>query len=323
MVSTLGPPERVRQPVDRFRWMVAATCAPFLLVVLAHHVRTPTTNRLAVSVAALTLAAHVPTTASFYLDRSFRRYLMRHRGRYVAAPVCVVVVGVALAWWAPTRAVAAAFSLLIAWQLHHFTRQNLGVLSFLLRSARRPPVTREERSLVSLTGVAGILGFAPHYAGLPGIGPSVQSVLWAAGLITLLLAAVRLARVWPSDPLRAAALCGVMGFYLPLFLYRSNTFTATVAYSAAHGAQYLLMIGHVAAGRSRRQVATWTLVLAMLVVGGGHLLDRASLQNGTDLRWLYGMGLGITAAHFIIDAGVWRLRDPDQRAWMRERFAFL
>lgn len=65
MVSTLGPPERVRQPVDRFRWMVAATCAPFLLVVLAHHVRTPTTNRLAVSVAALTLAAHVPTTATF------------------------------------------------------------------------------------------------------------------------------------------------------------------------------------------------------------------------------------------------------------------
>jgi len=319
----LGSPERSLHAGGRFRWMVAATCVPFFLVVLAHHVRTPTTNRLAVAAAALTLAAHVPTTASFYLDRSLRPYLMRHRTRFVVAPACVVIGGAALAWWAPARAVAAAFSLLIAWQLHHFTRQNLGMVSFLLRSARRPAITLEERKLVNLTGVAGILGLAPRYAGLPGFGTSVQQLLWLAGLLALALAAVRLVMIWPSDPLRAVALLFVVGFYLPLFLYRTDAFTATVAYSAAHGAQYLLMTGHVAAGRSRRLLVTWIVVLATLAVAGGYLLDRASMLNGTDLRWLYGIGLGITAAHFIVDAGVWRLRDPDQRAWMRERFSFL
>jgi hypothetical protein len=38
---------------------------------------------------------------------------------------------------------------------------------------------------------------------------------------------------------------------------------------------------------------------------------------------VFGAYLGIVMWHFLLDAGMWRLSEPFQRAYMGERFAFL
>lgn len=323
MVSALRPRDRSERAAARFPWLVAATCLPFVLIVFSHHVRTSIGTNVATWVAGLTLAAHVPTTAAFYADRSLWPFMARNRTRFMVAPVIAIGVGATFAWLAPAGMLSTGFSLYIAWQLHHFTRQNLGMVSFLFRSSGRPALRGAERRLINITGVAGIFGFAPLYAGILGVGDAVREVLWWSGLAALVAATAWLALIWPTDPLRAVALSCVVIFYVPLYLYRDSIFPATFAYATAHGAQYLLMTGHLAAGRTRNVALRWVVAVAALAVIGGALLDQASVLGGTDRRWLYGLGLGVTAAHFIVDAGLWRLRDPDQRAWMRERFAFL
>jgi hypothetical protein len=315
--------QRPQRAVTRFPWLVLATCAPWLLIVIGHHVRSPDTFGLAALVGAVTLAAHVPTTAAFYADRALWPFLRRNPLRFFVLPVAAMVIGAAFAWWAPSDLLPVGLTLYLAWQLHHFTRQNLGMLVFLFRSTARPGPSADERRLINITGVAGILGFAPLYEGIPGVGEGAQRAVWWAGMGVLALAFVWLARIWPRDPVRGLALSAATLFYAPLFLYPHNIFVATVAYSAAHGAQYFMMAGHLGAGRSRIVAVRWILFVALLAVVGGRLLKEASELGGGDLRWLYGLGLGFTAAHFIVDAGLWKLRDPDQRAWMRERFTFL
>ena len=43
----------------------------------------------------------------------------------------------------------------------------------------------------------------------------------------------------------------------------------------------------------------------------------------TSLDFALGMSLGCTLAHFVIDAGAWRLRQPSVRAYLTRRFGFL
>ena len=314
---------RAERAAKRFPWLLGATCVPFASFVLAHHVRASGLDRLVAAIGALTLAAHVPATAAFYADRTLWPFMSRHRGRFLIAPAVATLAGTVFAWRASVTLLSTGFSAFVAWQLHHFTKQNLGMLSFLLRAKRRPAVTRAERSMITLTGVAGILGFAPLYSNLPGIDDQARRLLWWLGLLALGAAAVVLIRAWPSDALRAAALSGIVLFYAPLFVYKGGQTVTTIAYSTVHGAQYLLMAGHLAAGRSRLVAARWIAALAVLVVVAGQLLEETGGLADGGLRWLFGLGLGVTAAHFIVDAGLWRLREPDQRSWMRERFAFL
>jgi hypothetical protein len=42
--------------------------------------------------------------------------------------------------------------------------------------------------------------------------------------------------------------------------------------------------------------------------------------------WRYGLFrafIGVTMSHFVPDAGIWRLREPFQRRYMRKRFFFI
>lgn len=58
----------------------------------------------------------------------------------------------------------------------------------------------------------------------------------------------------------------------------------------------------------------------IIAVGGAFLLNELLRHHGTAL---YGLLVGLVMTHFVIDAGVWRLREPFQRAYMRRKFAFV
>jgi len=68
----------------------------------------------------------------------------------------------------------------------------------------------------------------------------------------------------------------------------------------------------------------WTLLAAVCVIGvvqskGGDL----GLMEKWGLVPIFGLTLGVTMAHFVIDAGIWRLRDEFPRRYIGAAFPFL
>ena len=49
-----------------------------------------------------------------------------------------------------------------------------------------------------------------------------------------------------------------------------------------------------------------------------HLHSGACVERG-----IFGIYLGVVSAHFVVDAGLWRLRDEFPRAFLTERPPFL
>ena len=100
----------------------------------------------------------------------------------------------------------------------------------------------------------------------------------------------------------------------------------------AHGLQYLLLMGLVAAGGPRPGpggTAVWGFLplaaLTSIALAGGAILSVASdLQESAPLtRSLFGCFLGAVMAHFVIDAGLWRLRDRFPRLFLESRLPYL
>jgi hypothetical protein len=109
----------------------------------------------------------------------------------------------------------------------------------------------------------------------------------------------------------AASLC----FSLPVFVFDSP-YAAVGGMTIAHGLQYLLLVGLVAAGgaRGKRQFVRVVAFCNVALVGGA-LLNAASHLHAGDAaaRFVFGAALGLAMAHFVVDAGIWRLRDPVPR----------
>jgi hypothetical protein len=273
---------------------------------------------------------HVAASYAFYLDPDLRPLMRSHRGRYLVAPVVAVLgTGVLLAVAGP-RLGATAVLLYLVWQTHHYTRQNIGVFAFAARARRSLPASHLERAAITTAGYAGVIGMVPlatRYQQTPFARPAMYAhnvaalvFLGAVGLLLLCLPRALEA----GDPVRLAFLVGGVAFYLPTFLYR-DPFSAVASYAIAHGCQYLVFMGYVAgaqrsAGRRRMLVAT-----AALAAAGGLLLWRVQYHHiaGRVGAFVFGAYLGVVMAHFVIDAGVWRLSEPFQRRYMAQRFRFL
>ena len=83
----------------------------------------------------------------------------------------------------------------------------------------------------------------------------------------------------------------------------------------AHGAQYLVIMGVT----SKRAPHAWTRIVGITVAATG--LGAAAFQlPRLVLAQTY---TGIVVWHFLVDARLWRLRDPSVRAIVSRRFDFL
>lgn len=273
---------------------------------------------------------HVAASYALYLDPALRPLFRSNRARYLLAPAMVVLGAGALLSVAGTRLTATALLLYFVWQTHHYTRQNVGVFAFATRARRSLPASDLERAAITTAGFAGVVGMitliAP-YQDTPFARPAMYAhnvaslvFLGAVGLLLLCLPRALEAR----DPVRLAFLVGGVAFYLPTFIYR-DPFSAVASYAIAHGCQYLVFMGYVSAAQRRAKGPRMLIGTAAVASAGGLLLwhiQNAS-KGGRPGGALFGVYLGLVMAHFIIDAGVWRLSEPFQRKYMAERFRFL
>jgi hypothetical protein len=273
-------------------------------------------------------SAHVAATGWLYTLPDVRAYARQHPARMVRVPVALVAgSAVAAAFISP---VLIAWCLLpyYAWQFFHFQKQNVGMAALAASAHGVPSPRPAERRAVMTAGYAGIAALVAHPGLLQiGIGRDPLGPLYPAAAVVFAASVVSgvaaLARRRAGD--RAGSFCLVylisLGFWIPAFVF-SSPYAAVGGMTIAHGLQYLLLVGMVAAGNGRGHGRAVRLaVLSNIALAGGAALSAASHLHGAAPagRLLFGAYLGAVMAHFVVDAGLWRLRDPFPRAFLASR----
>jgi hypothetical protein len=318
----------------RRAWALAtllATLCPFVLAVWL----APASG--ARPVAALTWllfvgsSVHVAATGWFYTVPEVRAHMSSHRGRYVWVPVALVAGLAATVPLLSTGALTVTLLAFFAWQFFHFQKQNLGVAALAARASGAGVLTQRERRALVMAGVGGITGLVGHPTLLQLTTHRHSDLVFDLGAVVFLAAALLgitglLNRPAASRPPGFALLylSGLL-FFLPVFVF-SSPYAAVAGLTIAHGLQYLLLITLLAAApRSGGTAGMSLLVLINVALLLGLALNRAShLHDATGIsRAIFGAYLGLSTAHFIIDAGLWRLRDEFPRAFLTERLPYL
>lgn len=282
-------------------------------------------------------SVHVASTGWLFTQRDVRAYAARRPARPIWVPAAVVAASALAAAALPPSAVRWLLLPFFAWQFFHFQKQNLGLAALAASASGLPSLKPAERRALMAAGGAAIGRLMAHPELLQvsvGTGPRVLLPLSAIAFGLAALAGLALLARRPAAD-RNAGLVAVylmaLVFWLPIFWFASP-YAAVGGMTIAHGLQYLLLVGLVAAGprsadgAGRRSGRLLRLaVLCNIALLGGAVLAAASHRHGTPAagRLLFGGYLGALMAHFVVDAGLWRLRDRFPRAFLAGRIPYL
>lgn len=274
-------------------------------------------------------SVHVAATFTLFAFKDVRRHAVANPRRYVVAPLLLISTASAAAALLPSRALQTALIGYFGWQLWHYQQQNLGLAALTARATGRPPLTTTERRCIRAAAITGILALAAHpqVAQLVDFHPPTAATAAAQAVAWLLIAA---ALAVAANQRRAATATTVVlllavGFPLPL-LMTTSPYTALGGMTLAHGLQYLLLVGLVLAGPNNRKsrAIEGTLLLTGVLAIAGALAAASHLHHGPPAtRLVFGAYLGIVMTHFVVDAGLWRLRDAFPRRWLGQRLPSL
>lgn len=328
-----GGPPGDRAALALVAGFLFVTAAPLLVAPL---VAPPPFRAVGVGVGLLIVlcyTGHVACSSLLLPCSEVRAQLLTGSVRRIAIPVALVPVACAVAALSPVAGVAGVVAAFLAWQFWHFQKQNLGLVSLSAAVLGGAGLRRVERVVFLCAGALGAAGLLArprlldlHLAGPPA--PFFTALLAAYGSTAaagVVLALRRLHR--RSWPLPVAGLYGLgLVFFLPAFAV-TGSLAAVVGMAVAHGLQYLWLLGHLEGvvparpGRPpRRARVPWPL-LAVAAGGGAALTLMGALRSAANpaARAIGGLYLGLVAAHFCLDASIWRLRDEWPRRFVTRR----
>jgi hypothetical protein len=260
---------------------------------------------------------HVGSTAFFYFDRDFFKLIGENKQRFFLWPAmlalgCVAVFATNATAW--TILVTAFF----AWQLYHFQRQNYGLIAFAAKSAGLTKLPVELNWMLNF-GVAGAVCNLIRRIDLKGafysaIAYDLSVVLFLASTVLLLKVLLTTPRLRAALPVMTFTVLGWM-FYLPT-LVSTTDLVGYWSYAIAHGAQYIIFMTVVAGNRKQgtKVLCLFLVLFAVVLLVFDHLN-----RSGAGMAAYTGLVMG----HFLIDAKIWRLREPIQGSLIKQRFAFI
>ncbi len=270
-------------------------------------------------------SVHVASTGWLYTLPEIRDHARQHPARLVLLPAALILAAAVLAGALSPAAMAWCLLPYYAWQFFHFQKQNLGMAALAASSRRATPLRPVERRALMAAGYAGIAGLIAHPGLLqlhldPGLG-LIYPVAAAAFAAAVAVGVIAVARRPGGGAAFGAVYLTSLCFFGPVFAFGSP-YAAVGGMTIAHGLQYLLLVGLVAGGNG--QLAGRAVRLAVLcnvALIGGAALSAASHLHGAALagRLVFGAYLGAVMAHFVVDASLWRLRDPFPRAFLASR----
>lgn len=268
-------------------------------------------------VIAVTGVGHVAATAFFYVDHDFFEIIRQNRRRFFVLPIlaaggCLALYSTSAAAW---TFLMAAF---LAWQLYHYQRQNYGLIAFAAQSAGLHPLPSELNRMLNLgvgVAVCNMIRRIDLANGFTAVALYDFSVLLFVASTIMLVRVLRAAPRLRTNPFVLAFTLLGWAFFVPT-LVSTEELVGFWSYAIAHGAQYLIFMAVVSGNRKRGAfgLAVLVLISAAMYVGFGYLNGSA---RGPAVY------TGLVMSHFLIDAKVWRVREPLQRALIRDRFSFV
>jgi hypothetical protein len=276
-------------------------------------------------------SVHVASTGWFYTVPAVRAHMRRHKARFVWWPIALLTGAGAIAFLTPRPALYWLLLPYFGWQFFHFQKQNLGIAALAASAARIRPLSRGERRALTGAGLAALGALLARPAQLQLPLPPVlawwRPATALAFAVSIAAGLSCLARRSRAD--RPAGFCAAyvtsLAFGLPVFAFGSP-YASVAGLTIAHGLQYLLLMGLVAGGGSSGMSRVIPLAaLCNIALLGGSLLSVASDQIAARPagRILFGLFLGAVMAHFVVDAGLWRMREAFPRAFLASRLPFL
>ena len=310
-----------------------ATLLPFALAPLMGHVVPANSPAIGVY-AVITFVAsnfHVALTGWFYTDHDMRGHFRSKPVRYLIVPGAIVAINVIAFCFLNSAIRLSIVFIFICWLLWHYQKQNVGLLSFIAAGTDRVPLSVWERRTLALSAIAGISGgFSVIQFGPTNLSTIFAQFHQVGAAIYLVLVPLSFCIALIRNPIlrtnRLRLVFFVIGtlFFLPTYIF-SDAVSAIAGFTLAHGLQYFVFMGFVSVTKQRAM--TSFVKLCAIAMCGGILLDHAEEAS----TWLappyagaiYGLFMGLVMTHFVLDAGIWRLREPFQRSYMRQKFDFI
>jgi hypothetical protein len=319
-----------RSPARRWLWAtVTLTAGSFVVAAAFAPAGSAAPDRGLAWVLFAGSAAHVASTGWLYTLRDVRSYAVSHPWRFIRVPVLLMIAGAAVAAALTPAAMTWLLLPFFAWQFFHFAKQNLGMTALAAMTAGVPPLQAAERRALITSGVACISALMARPTLLqirvdPGLG--VLFPLSAAAMAgAIAVGVILLARRAPAQRPRGFCVMYLLGlfFSVPVFVFASP-YAAVGGMTIAHGMQYLLLVSLVGAGPRVGRALRLAVLCNVALFGGTVLAAAAHLHSGgTAVRLVFGAYLGMVMAHFVVDAGLWRLRDPFPQAFLARRVPYL
>jgi hypothetical protein len=205
------------------------------------------------------------------------------------------------------------------------------MVALVAASQGLPSLRRSERRAIVAAGAAGIAGLLARPSllqlKLHRANGEFFAVVATVFVLIALLGVTRLLVRPPADrpPSFSAAYLVALLFFSPVFAF-SSPYAAVGGMTVAHGLQYLLLVGLIAGsgGTNRRRAVSVATFCNVALLGGLALSFASHLHRAPGAaRLLFGAYLCVVTAHFVVDAGLWRLRDPFPRAFLSEHLPYL
>ena len=264
-------------------------------------------------------SVHVASTGWFYTVPEVRAYMSTRKARYVWWPLALISGAGAIALLVPATALKWLLLPYFGWQFFHYQKQNLGIAALAAASAAGRAVAHGRATGANRGGLAGVVALLARpsllqvpvrpvlAAAVPGGGGRVRAFV-AAGAGCLARRGAPNGRP-DSACVPDVAAVRAAGVRLHLALRRGGRpdDRARPAVPAADG--------HGGGRRPRgAQRLAGLAALCNIALLGGAVLSIASDQAAEgQRRVLFGFFLGAVMAHFVVDAGLWRLRDEFPR----------
>lgn len=270
---------------------------------------------------------HVASTGWFFTDREMRQHFRSRPLRYILTPFILVVAN-AVAFQILGSPVSDYVALIfIGWLLWHYQKQNVGLLSFIAAGTDGTSLSRWERRTLALTALAGMAGiFSVARIEPANLAEAFRLLHQVGAMVYMLVPIVFAVAILKNPSLRTNWLrlfffaIGAL-FYIPVFIF-SDPVSAITGCATAHGLQYLVFMGSVSGTnqKSHRSVLKMLIIAAVGALGLDHAAAAGDWYFAPAMKGLF---VGVVMAHFVLDAGIWRLREPFQRGYMRKKFFFI